>query len=266
MPESLPIPRAAVVPRPDPEALLRSAIRERDGTAAARLVQQWVHRRGLNDLERFQQELVIREDPEAGLWLRQQWEEPHAAATTPVSPAISAGLATPEEPAVAEPVPPPFTESFTEPLSEELRLLLATPLEDPFGEPAPPRLARRASPISADPLPPSLQTSGPLFPSEAPELPEDQAPLEGQEASVPPARRRTLSRIKARMRGYLEDAMDALHRTPPLADHPQAADLSEPPALPVSSAPSAVAAPSPTTLADLRAWLPDAADDVPRAS
>jgi hypothetical protein len=255
VPESLPIPRDAIAPRPDPEALLRAAIRERDATTAARLVQQWVHRRGLNDLERFQQELVLREDPEAGFWLRQQWEEPHAAPTTPTLHASP----TPEAPEA--PSPPSLTESFTEPLSEELRLLLATPLEDPFGEPAP-RLAREATPITTDPLPFDLQMGEPLVSSEQSERPVDQAPLVGEEASAPPARRGTLSRIKARMRGYMEEAMDALHRTPPLAD-PAAAELSEPP---VREEKTAVAAPSPTTLADLRAWLPDAADDVRRAS
>jgi hypothetical protein len=238
-------------------------------------VQQWVHRRGLNDLERFQRQLVMREDPEAGDWLRQQWDEPLSAPTTPTHHASPD--ASPEALPIAEPVPapeaaeapspatipfpavaeekpletasphPPLTESFTEPLSEELRLLLATPLEDPFGKPAP-RLA--------------LQMRETLFSSEETERSEDQAPLEGEEASPPPARRGTLSRIKARMRGYMEEAMDALHRTPPLAD-PPAAEPSEPP---VREEKSAVAAPSPTTLADLRAWLPDAADDVPRAS
>jgi hypothetical protein len=97
--------------------------------------------------------------------------------------------------------------------------------------------------------------------------------------------------MKARMRGYIDDAIEVLHRvTLPSspeeegADQPSAASGPVDPAAsgffdspspdrasqagPFSPGPeeSAAAAPTPTTLADLRSWLPDASGDLPRAS
>jgi hypothetical protein len=208
----------------------------------------------------------------------------------------------PEQP---DPDPLPV-EFFTEPLSEELRHLLATPLEDPFGDPAP-RLVSASMSAPADPPHPYQQSETEPIPEAA--EPEQEAPAEAEAGSFLRDRMGTFSRMKARMRGYLEDAMDALQRTPPQqigfegeADRSQvpgarlvsfsgqipgglqeasapAPASSDPFAIPASSESaelatqlppiserSAVAAPSPTTLADLRAWLPDAADDLPRAS
>jgi hypothetical protein len=319
--ESVRIPRDPIAPRPDPEVLLRIAIRERDGLAASRLVQQWVHRRGLSDLHQFQQDLVMGEDPEAGFWLRRQWDDPLADPPTPASPAPEAPLpttavvATEEPVAAAEPAAPAgaapdpgslyvsadaeeesrqrdssplLGESFTEPLSEELRILLATPLEDPFGEPAP-----RSSGAA---VPAQTPLTGSVL--ETPHPTAFAAPAEGDEEDFAPAvadspyqRRGTLSRMKARMRGYIDEAMGVLHRVAlpssleeEGADQPSAASGPVDPAasgffdspspdraiqagpFPPGPEESAAAAPTPTTLADLRSWLPDASGDVPRAS
>jgi hypothetical protein len=320
--ESVRIPREAIAPRPDPEVLLRIAIRERDGVAASRLVQQWVHRRGLSDLHQFQQNLVMGEDPAAGFWLRRQWDDPLADPPTSASPVPEAPLPTTAVVATEEPVAAPdptapegaapdpgslsvsadaeeksrqrdssplLGESFTEPLSEELRILLATPLEDPFGEPAP------RTPRAAVPAMPPLAESGP----ETPHPTAFAAPAEGDEDDLAPAvadspyqRRGTLSRMKARMRGYIDEAMGVLHRVAlpssleeEGADQPSAASgpvdpsssgscaspspdraTSQAGLFPQGPEESATAAPTPTTLADLRSWLPDASGDLPRAS
>lgn len=247
----------------------------RDGAAAARLVQQWVHRRGLNDLERFQQELLMREDPEAGFWLRRQWDDPLADRPTLASPAPAAELATPAErftpEAFAEelhqePDPDPLpSEAFTEPLSEELRILLATPLEDPFGEPAP-RKARGVMPAPSLPVAPSQSLDPFLFENPAEET-EAAHGAEGQDS--PLGRKGTLSRMKARMRGYLEEAMGVLQRGAPLhsgESPPVREEAGLAGQVPTGPDHDEVAAPSPTTLADLRSWLPDAPGDLPRAS
>jgi hypothetical protein len=135
----------------------------------------------------------------------------------------------------------------------------------------------------------------PLQPSTSPdpdEGPEATFIAELQDSDSPQARRGTLSRMKARMRGYFEDAMGVLHRAAfpsspeeegadvpdatsgpsamsfsgPIAPHPGSdqADLAS--QVPPGQEKSVVAAPSPTTLADLRSWLPDATGDLPRAS
>jgi len=325
--ESVRTPRDAIAQRPEPEVLLRIAIRERDGVAAAILVQQWVHRRGLSDLEQFQQNLVMGEDPEAGFWLRRQWDDPLAEPPIVASPAPETPLPTPavlatqepvateqplaaaEPPAPAGATPDPgslsvaadaeeqsrprdpsplLEETFTEPLSEELRILLATPLEDPFGEPAPrkPRAAIPAMPPLAEA---SLETLHPT-PFAAPAEGDDEDGFAPAVADSPHLRRGRLSRMKARMRGYIDEAMEVLHRvTLPSsleeqgAEQPSAASgpvdsssgffaspspdpASQAALLPQELEENAAAAPTPTTLADLRSWLPDASGDLPRAS
>ena len=44
---------AAPAPRPEPGALLLEAVRQRHSQSCLRLAQQWVHRRGVGDLQRF---------------------------------------------------------------------------------------------------------------------------------------------------------------------------------------------------------------------
>lgn len=316
MAESLRSLRDPIAQRPDPEALLRIAIRERDGLAAARLVQQWVHRRGLRDLERFQQELVLGEDPEAAFWLRRQWDDPLAdppssapsAPATPGSPAPSPAVVVAADPAAPAPLPSPAAveppshgteslpplgesllgESFTEPLSEELRILLATPLEDPFTESAPrtPRAPAAAEYPLPEPTPEFFLASDVADPAG-----DDDDPSAPAAAASGRDGRGTLSRIRARMRGYVEDAFDALHRVAhpsspeddPSGQASAAMDPADPSPSTAFASPSpdragtngqsplgagqgAAAAPPPTTLADLRSWLPDADGDLPRAS
>jgi hypothetical protein len=59
--------------RPDPEVLLIDAVISRQDDLAARLAQQWVHRRGWSDLDAFIDAGLLRTcGPEGVAWLRQQ--------------------------------------------------------------------------------------------------------------------------------------------------------------------------------------------------
>lgn len=76
-------------PRPDPAAVLLEAIQLRDAFLSRRLVQQWVHRRGLASLQEFQTTtLVSVAGSEAGLWL-EALLEPSSAAIPQAEQALS---------------------------------------------------------------------------------------------------------------------------------------------------------------------------------
>lgn len=77
---------AAPAPRPDLEALLLEAVRQRDGQAAARRVQQWVHRRGVASLEHFQLEILAPSEGSVAFdWLCQVIDEGPVAVAVPVA-------------------------------------------------------------------------------------------------------------------------------------------------------------------------------------
>ena len=112
---------APLLPRPEPGAQLLEAVRQRQSRPTLQLTQQWVHRRGVLDLERFcGTELKSALGPEALTWLRDllALETPlhpaHAStsplgsgaavevptgASTAVSTGLPAGQADPEDPA-----------------------------------------------------------------------------------------------------------------------------------------------------------------------
>jgi hypothetical protein len=65
-----PLP-APLAPRPEPGALLLEAVRQRHSQSCLQLAQQWVHRRGVGDLQRFcSTELVGSLGVEASTWLQ----------------------------------------------------------------------------------------------------------------------------------------------------------------------------------------------------
>jgi len=88
---SLPLPTP---PRPELSDRLLAAVAERDGGLANRLLQQWVHRRGLLSLEAWiLGPLASSQGPGASAWLRHCLEdrtpEPMAALeTAPIEPSV----------------------------------------------------------------------------------------------------------------------------------------------------------------------------------
>lgn len=65
-----PLP-APLAPRPEPGALLLEAVRQRQTKPCLQLAQQWVHRRGVGDLQRFcSTDLVASLGVEAAVWLQ----------------------------------------------------------------------------------------------------------------------------------------------------------------------------------------------------
>lgn len=122
--------RATAVPRPDPQELLLAAIRSRDPLAGARLLEPWVHRRGIASLLAFRDTVVrVREGDAAADWLDQLIEgaaapvparpmtasEPAPAATTPAAAQEAAPAAAPAHSpaAAAAPVEPETTTPFS---------------------------------------------------------------------------------------------------------------------------------------------------------
>ena len=72
----MPDPYVSDLPeRPDPQVLLIDAVINRQDDLAARLAQQWVHRRGWSDLDAFIDHGLLRTcGPEGVAWLRQQMQ------------------------------------------------------------------------------------------------------------------------------------------------------------------------------------------------
>jgi hypothetical protein len=106
---SLTAPRSSTAPRPDPGAVLLEAIQQRDAVRSRRLVQQWVHRRGLASLQEFQSTtLASVAGREACHWLEALLESPAAAtaiAPAPAAPLRVHELIDPDGVRVAEPEP-----------------------------------------------------------------------------------------------------------------------------------------------------------------
>ena len=175
---------------------------------------------------------------------------------------------TPELPAAeAEPAPVPEAGSALPPLPQEWSLDLEAAFP-PLGT------APRSTAVPADAVP---------------------ADADAAEADSPPSRRRggAFARMKSMVRGALEEARDVLHRfeAAELDDEEmeesdlEAEEPAPQPASPVQSAPPEIpsflaegaaaagpdrapgtAAPAPSALPDLRGWLPEAEDELPRAS
>ena len=96
-----PLPRVSPPPRPDLAARLLAAVAERDHTLAERLVQQWVHRRGLAALDALiAGPLQASQGAEAGQWLRQR-AGGDPATVAAVEPAVEQAVAPIPEPASA---------------------------------------------------------------------------------------------------------------------------------------------------------------------
>lgn len=105
--------------RPDPAVLLIDAVIIRQEDLAARLTQQWVHRRGWSDLDAFIKTELQRTCGQDGVvWLRQQMQsntsdrvppEPRPSIGTLVQQALDEALAPirpdPSEPSARKPSP-----------------------------------------------------------------------------------------------------------------------------------------------------------------
>ncbi|MCS5698341.1 hypothetical protein NZK32_04700 [Cyanobium sp. FGCU-52] len=291
MPDPEVVPRRSPAPRPDPADQLIQAIQGRDGTCLRRLVEVWVHRRGLDSLRHFwTTSLPPALEPEALAWLQLESVVPWDSGAAGFSPreVLDEALADYAD-GIGEPEQPP---SFP-----------------PFAIPMPPlpwQEASAAPPVEdADPLPVSLPAS----------LPPPPEPLL---RSAPARARRLVSRTLVLLRDCLEEmweglagssagaclepeeALDALETaTPHPAEVPPPAEPSPRAPLPLASptlapplpafpmASSAMAterlqarprltvprlpratrpAPAPADLADLRMWLPDPNEDLRRAS
>lgn len=299
MPDPEVVQRRPLPARPDPAAQLIQSIQGRDGACLSRLVEVWVHRRGLDSLHDFWTTTLPGVlEPEALAWLQLQSVVPWESVAAGFSPravldqALSAcadGIGEQEDPPafppVAIPLPPlPWQDASA---------------STPFGD--------------ADPLPAPLSASLP-------------PPAEPLLRTAPARARRLVSRTRVLLRDCLEevwhglagssadgrldgaqasevgDAVDALETTTPLlAELPLSAEPSplaplpfpcpapsqplpafpmastgvvpEPlqplPRLTVPSLPRATRpapAPAPADLADLRIWLPDPNEDLRRAS
>jgi hypothetical protein len=104
---SRPLP---AIPRPEISDRLLAAVAERDGALANRLLQQWVHRRGLPSLEAWiLGPLLSSQGPGASAWLRlcleDSAQEPVAALETAVIEMVALDQALPGVPDSPAPAP-----------------------------------------------------------------------------------------------------------------------------------------------------------------
>ena len=104
---SRPLP---AIPRPELSDRLLAAVAERDGALANRLLQQWVHRRGLPSLEAWiLGPLAASQGPGASAWLRHclaaSAQEPVAALETAVIEMAAIDQALPGVPDSPAPAP-----------------------------------------------------------------------------------------------------------------------------------------------------------------
>jgi hypothetical protein len=104
---SRPLP---AIPRPEISDRLLAAVAERDGVLANRLLQQWVHRRGLPSLEAWiLGPLLSSQGPGASAWLRlcleDSAQEPVAALETAVIEMVALDQALPGVPDSPAPAP-----------------------------------------------------------------------------------------------------------------------------------------------------------------
>jgi len=297
VPDTEVVQRRPLPARPDPAAQLIQAIQGRDGACLRRLVQVWVHRRGLDSLHDFwTTTLPVVLEPEALAWLQLQSLVPWQSGAAGFSPravvdqalaAYADGIAEPEEPQdfppVAIPVPPlpwqdasvstPFEDA--EPLPAPRSASLPPPPE-PLLRTAPARarqLVSRTRVLLRDCLEEVWQglagssADSRLDGAQASEVGVAVEPLETaapQLAEAPlPAEPSPLAPLP----------LPSPALTPPLPAFPMASTdmVPEPlqprPRLTVPSLPRATRpAPAPADLADLRMWLPDPNEDLRRAS
>ena len=104
---SRPLP---AIPRPEISDRLLAAVAERDGALAHRLLQQWVHRRGLPSLKAWiLGPLLSSQGPGASAWLRlcleDSAQEPVAALETAVIEMVALDQALPGVPDSPAPAP-----------------------------------------------------------------------------------------------------------------------------------------------------------------
>jgi len=256
--------------RPDPARQLTEAIQERDGLRTRRLVEVWVHRRGLHSLRDFcTTTLPASLDAEELVWLELQGLLPWSVGSDPFCPTavVDQALASYVD-AVADPEPDPELDTHLEPRGE--------------ASPAPAPLAAAAA-VAAAP--------------EVFAIP----PEESLVRTAPARARRLLSRARVLLRDCLQEVWEGLGgastpgRLPDDADPPLSevvppvdvlpvAPVAIPSLIPAPSAAVAVErlrprpllsvprlprasrpAPAPADLADLRMWLPDPIEDLPRA-
>lgn len=114
---------APLAPRPDPGAQLLEAVRERHAQRSLKLAQQWVHRRGVLDLQRFcSTRLAGAQGPQAVAWLQDL-----LALETPTLP--SDGIPAPSAQAAATGIPfqPEAAGTATASLSETSPVAWAEP-------------------------------------------------------------------------------------------------------------------------------------------
>ncbi|MEB3322153.1 MAG: hypothetical protein VKI81_04960 [Synechococcaceae cyanobacterium] len=238
---------------PDPASLLQAAIRERDASSASRLLQQWVHRRGLGSLERFRDGLAITQGTEACAWLAQLVDvSAGAPPPAPVEPVPAAPLTAEEPVTEAQEAEAPVTvEARPAPAAEAEPAGWALPdpqaeagesaPEEPLAAPLPP-LAQTTAPLTPPPslsegwtfdLDAAFPSPGSGFPPTDFSTPSAEAEAgPSEEESPPPAsrsgRRRGLGRIRGLMREALEEARGVLHRA---SSCPEAAPAEAPAAV-----------------------------------
>jgi len=288
------VQRRPVPARPDPASQLIQAIQGRDGACLRRLLEVWVHRRGLDSLHDFwTTTLPVVLEPEALAWLQLQHVAPWESGAAGFSPravldqalaAYADGITEQEEPPasrpVAIPVPPlpwhdatastPFVDADprTAPLSASL-----PPSTEPLLRTAPARARRlvsRTRVLLRDCLEEVWQglagssADGRLDDAQASQVGEALETATPQLAEVPlPAEPSPLAPLP----------LPSPALSPPLPAFPMASTdgVAEPlqprPRLTVPSLPRATRpAPAPADLADLRIWLPDPNEDLRRAS
>ncbi len=243
-------------PRPDLRLCLLEAIHQRDASQTRRLAERWVHRRGLVSLEAFQRiTLQTIEGPEGCRWLQELLGvEPPPSVGEAVATALTSEFSRQDRnlPATAPPLAPlaavPEARAANEPLSSMEKAFAALAAEFPSGEPPAPVESLPLEPVLLEPLPEERAPE-----ERAPEerAPEERAP---EEPLAPlPTFHPTASILAALAQP--EPATDSRRpRSPRWLPHLR---------LP---GPSRGPAPAPAGLADLRAWLPDAEDELPRAS
>jgi hypothetical protein len=291
------VQRRPLPARPDPATQLIQAIQGLDGACLRRLVEVWVHRRGLDSLHDFwTTTLPVVLEPEALAWLQLQNVAPWESGAAGFSPravldealaAYADGIGEQEEPPAfppfAIPMPPlpwqdasastPFKDA--EPLPAPLSASLPPPPE-PLLRTAPARARRlvsRTRVLLRDCLEEVWQglagssADGRLDGAQASQVGEAVEALETatpQRAEVPlPAEPSPLAPLP----------LPSPALSPPLPAFPMASTdvVPEPlqprPRLTVPSLPRATRpAPAPADLADLRIWLPDPNEDLRRAS
>ncbi|MFM7734329.1 MAG: hypothetical protein ACKO6F_12895 [Cyanobium sp.] len=158
---SLTAPRSSTAPRPEPGAVLLESIQQRDAVRSLRLVQQWVHRRGLASLQDFQSTtLASVAGSEACQWLQALLESPADATAIPPAPAAPIrvhDLIDPDGVIAAEPEPPAMeslleVEAAFAALAAEFAASAPTPAAPepaPLEAEAPPLMAEAPPPVAA---------------------------------------------------------------------------------------------------------------------